>query len=251
MQLSSETIVTNGAVMKKLDTNQDLKYPGESPIFFIGASAGGVKLFEEIAERVPSNFPATIVFIIHRNTAHNERTFQLESILRKKARLEVKVPEEGEEPMKGTIYLPKDRCHLCLKNGKFHHSKEPKGLMWSPAIDVLFKSAARELKNNAVCVLCTGGLQDGVEGLIETTKNGGITIAQSPEDAFSPILPLNALMKDHPVYVAPGNKMAHILCELAGHKCFSDQQEVLKKALQKAVEEKASKGNLATRVSRV
>ena len=91
-------------------------------------------------------------------------------------------------------------------------------------------------------MLLTGGLDDGVKGLIETTRQGGITIAQSPDDAYDPVLPLNALLKDHPQYVVPLKDMPPLFCELAGYGCFKDQENIARKAAVAAATKRAELG---------
>ena len=115
---------------------------------------------------------------------------------------------------------------------------KPDNIPWRPSIDVLFKSAALEYKDSCISVLLTGSLDDGVDGLIETTREGGITIVQSPEDAYKPDMPLNALLNDHPVYVLPLKDMPALFSELVDLEFSDDQKDVLMKAAAVAYEEK-------------
>ena len=51
-------------------------------------------------------------------------------------------------------------------------------------------------------VLLTGGLSDGVAGLITIKGAGGISVVQDPEEAEYPSMPRNALRYDHVDLVA-------------------------------------------------
>lgn len=209
----------------------ELRYPQINPVFFIGASKGGVEALKHLAENMPENFPAPLFFILHRKRgASTEKQDLLPGVIRRKSKLKVVVPETGDVVQGGRIYLPQKDRHLIVEDNRIRIQEEPEDSMWRPCIDVLFKSGARDYQERAVTVLLTGGLDDGVEGLKETTFQGGITIAQSPEDAYDPILPLNALLEDHPSYVLPLKDMPALFCELLHFEHFDDQRQILEKA---------------------
>jgi chemotaxis response regulator CheB len=54
-------------------------------------------------------------------------------------------------------------------------------------------SAAQYYGQHVVGVLLTGMLRDGVTGLTEIEKHGGLTVVQDPAEAPFPDLPQNAL----------------------------------------------------------
>lgn len=154
------------------------------------------------------------------------------------SQLEVCVARNGQTIQPGTIYVPPVDQHLTVDGPEVRLTTEPSGTRWRPSINSLFISGARTHRQSTVSVLLSGGLDDGVEGLRETTRQGGITIAQSPEDAYNPALPLNALLGDHPTYVLPLRDMPALFCELAGYGCFPNQSEVILKAAQTAARKK-------------
>ncbi|MDY6919526.1 MAG: chemotaxis protein CheB [Pseudomonadota bacterium] len=204
----------------------ELRYPGVNPVFFIGASSGGVKALEFLAERLPEDFPSPLFFLLHRRREGADTSSMLQNILASKTKLNVVVAEDGAPVNGGTIYLPQDNKHLALEDNRIMLLDKPDTEEWRPSIDVLFKSGAREYTERAIAVLLTGKLDDGVDGLRETTFQGGITIAQSPADAYDPHLPLNALLNDHPIYVLPIRDMPKLFCELAQHYISPDQREI-------------------------
>lgn len=226
--------------MQASEDHQDveIKYPADSPVFFIGTSGKGVQALQYLAEAIPSNFPSPFFFLLHRVRASEAQKHYLPDILAHKSNLTVTVPQTGDTVSPGTIYLPPIDQHLTVQNNKIVLTKEPSDGVWRPSIDVLFKSGAQEYRDRAVSVLLTGRLEDGVEGLRETTFQGGITVAQSPDDAYDPHLPLNAILKDHPQYVLPLRDMPTLLCELAGYGCEHNQESILRKAAMAAARKK-------------
>lgn len=217
-----------------------LRYPGPYPVFFIGASAGGVNALQQIASQLPEEFPAPVFMLLHRKRVAEPAKELLPDLLRYKSRMKVTIPEAGEVVKAGHIYLPKTDFHLAVEDNRIVHLKEPNDSHWRPSIDVLFKSGARDYTDRTVSILLTGGLHDGVEGLRETTFQGGVTVAQSPEDAYDPRLPLNALLNDHPAYVLALDNIARLMCEMCGYNHFDGQQQVCQEAAANAVRIKNS-----------
>lgn len=223
--------------MKKLDA---LKYPGMYPVFFLGASAGGVQAFKQLARSLPDTFPAPLFFLLHRKIRQGQTAELLPEILKAVSSLKVVVPEEGDVIKAGHIYLPRSDRHLSVVDNRITFPMEPSDGVWRPSVDVLFKQAASEYQERAVCVLLTGMLEDGVSGLIETSRRGGITIVQSPEDAYAPSMPTKALERDHPSYAVSLENMPKLLCEMARFDYFDDQKAVCHQAAAMATMKKNS-----------
>ena len=87
-----------------------------------------------------------------------------------------------------------------------------------PAIDVLFRSAAREHRANVVGVLLTGGRDDGTAGLYAIKARGGVAIVQDPEEAATPDMPRNALNMVDVDFCLPVRQIADVLVQLANGK---------------------------------
>jgi two-component system chemotaxis response regulator CheB len=65
---------------------------------------------------------------------------------------------------------------------------------WSrPSIDVFFESAAVARGEDIVGIILSGANADGARGMMAIRQAGGLTIAQSPDEAESPTMPLAAI----------------------------------------------------------
>ncbi len=168
-------------------------------IVVVGASAGGV---EALFWDMPSGLP--IAFLVALHQSPHSRSW-LPSILERTGRLPAEHPRDGEKIRPGRIYVAPPGFHLLVGKGIVHLSRGPQEHNVRPAIDPLFRSAAQVYGQRVVGVLLSGLLDDGVEGLKEIKRHGGLAIVQAPAEAQFPDMPRNALAKiviDHCAPVA-------------------------------------------------
>jgi len=114
----------------------------------------------------------------------------------------VSMARHGQPFARGIYVAPPDR-HLIVSRGKTLLSDGPKENYARPAIDPMFRSAAKVYGSAVVAVLLSGYLSDGMNGLLEVHQAGGYTIVQDPNDAEVPEIPLNAIRKVEPSFVLP------------------------------------------------
>jgi two-component system chemotaxis response regulator CheB len=169
-------------------------------ILAIGASAGGVQALCEVIERLPPNLPAAVFVVLH--LSPHGMSF-LPAILQRTACMPVAHPEEGEAIRKGRIYVaPPDR-HLAIRDGHIHLSRNASENGHRPAIDVLFRTAARSFGARVVGVVLTGNLDDGTAGLAAIKACGGLAVVQDPKDSDYPGMPESAIANVQVDYVLP------------------------------------------------
>jgi two-component system chemotaxis response regulator CheB len=158
-------------------------------IVVIGASQGGVHALRALVARLPPDFPAPILMVLHVGAG---RSF-LPEILGDAGPLPAShvVAEAPLEP--GRIYIaPPDR-HLLVVDHKTVASRGPRENWARPAIDPLFRSAAEVFGPKVIGVVLTGMLNDGTPGLYEIKRRGGTAVVQDPHDAEAPSMPRSAL----------------------------------------------------------
>ena len=84
-----------------------------------------------------------------------------------------------------------------------------------PAIDPLFRSAARTFGPRVAGVILSGALDDGSRGLAAVKAHGGVTLVQDPQEAQVEGMPRAALAASRIDYVLPVKELAARLGELA------------------------------------
>jgi two-component system, chemotaxis family, protein-glutamate methylesterase/glutaminase len=143
---------------------------------------------------------ASVFVVMHVGELSN-----LSGILDRCSPLEVAEAREGEKIKRGRVYVaPSDR-HMVLNNGAISLSRGPRENRHRPAIDPLFRTAARTYRERVVGVILTGALDDGSAGLFAVKSRGGIAIVQDPLEALEAGMPRNAMQSvnvDHCVPLA-------------------------------------------------
>ena len=178
-------------------------------IIVIGASAGGVQTLQDLMSRLPANLPASIFIVLH-TTPYGET--QLPEILNRVGHLPAVQARNLEKFEPGHIYIaPPDRHLLLSQRGMTLVETGPRENFNRPAIDPLFRSAARAYGTRVIGIVLSGLLDDGSGGLAEIQRAGGITVVQDPEEALHRQMPESAAKLVAVDYILPIAKMAPLL----------------------------------------
>jgi two-component system chemotaxis response regulator CheB len=170
----------------------------DNKIVVIGTSAGGVSALQRLIARMHADWRVSVFITIH---IGRHRSL-MPSILNWHSSLPARFAQHRMAFDRGILVAPPDRHLIIGKNATFL-SAGPKENHARPAIDPMFRSAARHHGRNVIGVLLTGYLYDGVNGLYDIQRSGGTTIVQDPTDAEVPQIPLNALRRLKPTHVLP------------------------------------------------
>ncbi|OBH02840.1 protein-glutamate methylesterase [Mycobacterium sp. E1747] len=155
----------------------------------IGASAGGVEALSRLAAGLSPDVPYAYLVTLHIPAGAPS---MLGRIVDRSGPLPAVTAEDGAKLEPARIYVaPPDR-HLLAADHRVVLSQGPTENGHRPAINALFRSVALAFGPQAVGVLLSGVLDDGVLGLAAIRSRGGTTIGQSPDDALFPAMPANA-----------------------------------------------------------
>jgi len=172
------------------EITEPIEMPRRHDIVVVGASAGGVEALGELAGLLPAGLSAAVLVVLHMPSYSHS---VLPDILSRRGLLPAAHAVDGEPVEPGRIYVaPPDR-HLLVRDGHILLTRGPAENNHRPAIDALFRSAARAYGSRVVGVVLTGTLDDGTAGLQSIKSRGGMALVQDPNEAVFTGMPLSAI----------------------------------------------------------
>jgi two-component system chemotaxis response regulator CheB len=141
-------------------------------------------------------------------------TSYLDSVLERASLLHVSLPQDGEMIRQGRIYVAPPDYHLTLSPGVMRVLKGARENRHRPAIDPLFRTAARVYRERVIGVLLSGLLDDGAAGLRVIRSLGGLSIVQDPKDATAPQMPEAALLNSGADFILPAAEIGPKIVEI-------------------------------------
>ena len=174
--------IIDTALVNKTSTKCELQNCSLQPeIVLIAVSTGGPRALENILTKLSGEFPVPILIVQHM-PSHFINT--LAQHLDSKSRLKVKVAEDGEKVISGTVYIAPGGIHMKLDaTDKILLDDSPPVNGVRPAADILFDSVAESFSgSNVLAVILTGMGNDGKKGLASLKeKRNCLCFAQSEE----------------------------------------------------------------------
>jgi two-component system, chemotaxis family, protein-glutamate methylesterase/glutaminase len=186
--------------------------PTTHDIIVMGTSAGGVEALQRLVRDLPADLPAAVFIVVH---VSPDSPGLMPAILQTAGNLPVSQPENGEIIELGHIYVAPPDNHMVIDHDIIRVVRGPKENRHRPAIDPLFRSAARYYGSRVIGVILTGMLDDGVAGLLFIKRLGGLAVVQDPASALYPDMPRNALERVKEVdYLVPLTEIGPLLTKL-------------------------------------
>jgi two-component system, chemotaxis family, protein-glutamate methylesterase/glutaminase len=159
-------------------------------IAVIGGSAGSLDVLCTIARGLPADLPATLFVVMHTSPQGESL---LPELLSRRSALPAVHAVDGEPIVPGRIYVAPPDHHLLVYPHHLRVTRGPKENRHRPAVDPLFRSAARAYGKRVIGVVVSGGLDDGTAGLGAVKQAGGLTLVQDPEEAVARGMPSHAI----------------------------------------------------------
>lgn len=187
----------------------------------IGASAGGVEALRSLVALLPASFPAAVLVVLHIPATS---TSALPAILHRAGSLRAHHAKNGDSLESGQILVAPPDHHLIVYDGAVTLSRGPQENGHRPAIDVLFRSAARARGDRVVGVVLSGALDDGAAGMVAIASRGGACVVQDFDEALYDSMPRAAYDAVPSGKVLPVAEIPGVLATLLDESLEQDPQ---------------------------
>ena len=159
------------------------------PIVCVGGSAGGLHAYIRLLHHLPCDMGVAIVIVNHVRTVETYLPEILPNYTKMPVRLITdKLPVTADEVF---IIPEKHDLHVCDGMFRLRPISKPRG--WPDVITVCLMSLTRQWHGQLIAVIVSGYDGDGAAALCGIREAGGITIAQRPDTADVPDMPISAI----------------------------------------------------------
>lgn len=211
-------IKDNAPIPELFGEEDEVKSANNFKILCIGASTGGPSAVRAILSRLGSNFPIPILYTQHIDVRSDAKIVELFNNDCPNTPMEL--AENGTVAQNGHVYMAPAKKHLVIdhinENGNpvlMLSDEEPDHFL-KPAVNVMFKSAAKIFKSKCLAVLLTGMGKDGAEGCKEVVDNGGYTIVEDKSTSTIYGMPAAAVKLNAAKCIIPRTQIAQKILEI-------------------------------------
>lgn len=180
-------------------------------IVAIGASTGGPAALHAIFATMPSALDAPLLVTQHISSGFSESMVAWWS---RAGPLRAKIAEDGEPLRNGTVYVATDDRHLTISAScAVALSDAPASGGHRPSATVMFRSVAERYGAGATAVILSGMGRDGVEGLREIHRAGGLVCAQDEASCTVFGMPKAAIEAGVVDFILPLNEISRRIAD--------------------------------------
>jgi len=176
----------------------------------IGASAGGIAALREFFGDMSAESGLAFVVVMHLSP---EFKSQLANVLQQKTKMPVVEVTEPVKVRPNHVYVIPPNKQLTLNDSLLDVLEPQQHIGKRITIDLFFRTLAQAYGQRAVCVIMSGTDSDGVIGLKHIRAQGGLTIAQDPNEAEFDSMPASAISTGMVDWVLPVAEMPGKLLE--------------------------------------
>ena len=158
----------------------------------IGASAGGLKAFEEFFKGIPVKADINMAFVLVQHLAPDHKSI-LAELIRRYTSMPVFEVEDGIKVQPNCIYIipPKFDMAFCTGTLELLEPISPHGQRLP--IDFFFRSLAHDQQERSIGLVLSGTGSDGTLGIRAIKGEGGMVMVQAPESAEFDGMPQSAI----------------------------------------------------------
>jgi two-component system, chemotaxis family, CheB/CheR fusion protein len=191
----------------------------------IGASAGGIEAFTELARNLATDTGLAFVFIQHLDPTHQSI---LDELVAKETKMPVTEVTNGLQVAPNHIFIIPPNSTMSISGNTLELTPREDSHGVHMSIDRFMRSLAEAKGNRSIGVILSGSGTDGTLGMAEIQAQGGVTFAQDEASARYDGMPHSAIAAGCVDYILPPKGIARELSRIAKHPFVSrpDSQTV-------------------------
>ena len=159
------------------------------PVVCIGGSAGGLDAYTRLLTHLPADMGVAIVIVNHLRTVAT----LLHEILPRYTKMPVELITERLDIQPDHVFIIPENRDLHILDDEFRLKPISKPRGWPDVITVFLRSLTQHWEGKIIAVIVSGYDGDGAEAMRSIKEAGGITIAQKPDTAAQPDMPMSAI----------------------------------------------------------
>jgi two-component system CheB/CheR fusion protein len=211
-RLRNDTFMPKPTTPPPSSSNETALVPStlDMPVVGIGASAGGLEALIRFFEGMPPEPGMAFAVILHLSPEHQSNAAE---ILQRATSMPVTQVTQVLPIRADHVYVIPPGVELMMNDGHLQPVASERNKGRHVAVDVFFRTMAEVHDRRAICVVMSGTGSDGAVGLTRVKENGGLAVAQLPEDAVHDGMPRAAIGTGMVDIVLPAAEMGQRLVE--------------------------------------
>ena len=170
------------------------------PVVALGASAGGLETFKKLFDVLPADSGMAFVLIQHLDPSHKSLMVDL---LARHTTMPVMLATDRLPLEPNHVYLIPPGVSMAIAAGTLRLSEPLERHGKRMPLDFFLRSLADDCKQRAIAVILSGTGTDGTLGVKSIKGNGGLVIAQNPDEAAFDGMPHSAILSGSADLVLP------------------------------------------------
>jgi chemotaxis methyl-accepting protein methylase len=188
----------------------------------IGSSAGGLEALEDFFSHMP--IPCKLAFVVIQHLDPTQKGI-LAGLLQRITLMTVKEASNSMKVEANCVYVIPPNQDLSILHGSLFLFEPLASHGFRFPIDFFFRSLASDQQERAVGVILSGMGSDGTIGFRAIKKNGGLTLAQTPELAKFDSMPRSAINAELVDIEAPAEELPERLLAFLNNRPHVDTRD--------------------------
>jgi two-component system CheB/CheR fusion protein len=174
----------------------------------VGASGGGLEALGKFFDHVPFDPQIAYIVITHIKRDYKSR---LGKLLSAHTNLPIISVRENTVINPGNIYLMVENTFVTVEDGELIVRERMPDEIVNKAINIFFRSLAADFGEKAIGIVLSGAGDDGLDGAIAISREGGYIMTQTPDSSLFSGMPISIIEHDHPSAILDPDDLARQL----------------------------------------